>query len=168
MHDWHLSIGAATVTVTSGVLSFDNNREGLMHAHHIPSIKSDKVARSVLVTSKVALSHPSFGSALVADNGVRSARFDPPVPCHKHHMPNVLLWWALSDPPPSYIPSIDLSVNPGSSRYIFLSLSVLCPHHGVRDLPSNPLDARSAFLKEFRDGIAPKDSKLDHGSGSSL
>jgi len=58
-------------------------------------------------------------------------------------------------------------MNPGSSRYIFLSFSHLDLHHGVRDLPSNPPDARSIFLNEFRDGIAPRDSKLDHGSGSS-
>lgn len=68
----------------------------------------------------------------------------------------------------SYIPSINLFTNPGSSRYIFLSLSHLDLRHGVRDLPSNPPDARSIFLKEFRDGIAPRDSKLDHGSGSLL
>ena len=68
----------------------------------------------------------------------------------------------------SYTPSIDPSMNSGSSRHIFLSLSHLDLHHGVRDLPFNPPDARSIFLKKFRDGIAPRDSKLDHGSGSSL
>ena len=59
-------------------------------------------------------------------------------------------------------------MNPGSSRYIFLSLSHLYLRHGVRDLPSNPPDARSILLKEFCDGIAPRDSKIDHGSGSLL
>ena len=69
---------------------------------------------------------------------------------------------------PSYILSIDLFTNPGSSRYIFFSLSHLDLRHGVRDLPSHLLDARSALLNEFRNGIAPRDSKLDHGSGSLL
>ena len=59
-------------------------------------------------------------------------------------------------------------MNPGPSRYIFLSLSHLDLCHGVRDLPSNPPDARSILLKEFRHGIAPRDSKIDHGNGSLL
>ena len=59
-------------------------------------------------------------------------------------------------------------MNSGSSRHIFLSFSHLDLHYGVRGLPSNPPDAPSIFLKEFRDGIAPRVSKLDHGSGSSL
>jgi len=59
-------------------------------------------------------------------------------------------------------------MNPGSSRYIFLSLSHLDLRHGVRDLHSIPTDARSIFLNEFRDGIAPRDSNVDHGSGSLL
>ena len=59
-------------------------------------------------------------------------------------------------------------MNPGSSRHIFLSFSHLDLRHGVRDLPSSPPDARSIFLKEIRDAIAPRDSKLDHRSGSSL
>ena len=59
-------------------------------------------------------------------------------------------------------------MNPRSSRYIFLYFSHLDLRHDVSDLPSNPPDAPSVFLMEFRDGIAPRDSKLDHGSGSSL
>ena len=69
---------------------------------------------------------------------------------------------------PSSIPYIDLSMNPAESRYIFLSLSHLDLHHAVRDLPPNPPHARSIFLKQFRDGIAPRESKLNHESGSSL
>ena len=57
-------------------------------------------------------------------------------------------------------------MNPGQSRYILLSLSYLDLRHGVRVLPSNPPYASSIFLNEFRGGIAPRDSKLDHGSGS--
>ena len=38
------SFGTVIATVASGVFFFDNDREGdLMHAPHIPSIKSDKV-----------------------------------------------------------------------------------------------------------------------------
>ena len=69
---------------------------------------------------------------------------------------------------PSCIPSIDLFMNPGPSRYISLSLSHLDLHHDVRHLPSKLPCACSIFLMEFRDGIAPRVSKLDHGSGSLL
>jgi len=51
-------------------------------------------ASSVLITSKVAvrresLSHRSFGSALVAENGVQ---LDASVSGDKHNIPNILLW----------------------------------------------------------------------------
>ena len=59
-------------------------------------------------------------------------------------------------------------MNPGSFRHIFLSLSHLDLRHGVSDLPSNQPDARSIFLNEFRHKIGPRDSKLNHGSGSLL
>ena len=66
-----------------------------MHEPHMLSIKCDPVmsrASSVLVTSKVAirresLLHRSFGSAFVAENGVRSIRFVPSVLGHKSNVP---------------------------------------------------------------------------------
>jgi len=50
---------------------------------------------------------------------------------------------------PSCIPSIDLVMNPGPSRHIFLSLSHLDLHHGVRYLPSNPFMLAAFFSINF-------------------
>jgi len=123
---------------------FNNGRYGeLVHASHIPSIKCDPVmsqAISVLVTSKVAvrresLSHRSFGSALVAENGVRlDLRFQViSIICQ------TFFYGESCRISPSYVPSIDLSMNPGPSRYIFLSLSHLDLCYGasllIRPMP---------------------------------
>lgn len=82
--------------------SFSQYRYGdLMDAPHMPSIKCDLVPgmlrnSRVLVTSKAGvlrkiLSHRSFASALVAENGLPS-RLGPSVSDDKHNMSNILLW----------------------------------------------------------------------------
>lgn len=77
MHDWQLAAAVAAASVL-----FNNSRGGdLMHALHMPSIKCDAILsqgkqRAGYVKAAVCrerLSHRRFGSALVAENGIRSA-----------------------------------------------------------------------------------------------
>ena len=77
-----------------------------MHALGMPSIKCDTLTvmsrfSSALVTSRVSvhrksLSYRRFESAVVAEHGLRSARFVPSVSGDNRNMPNILLRWVLS------------------------------------------------------------------------
>ncbi len=80
---------------------------------HIPFIKATLVmslACGLLVilkgcsSSRQPLSHRGLWSVLVAEHDiVRPTRFGPPVPSHKHNMPNIVLWSVVPLPPRSIV-----------------------------------------------------------------